>query len=65
MENFLQAFFAVDTDNSETITREELVSFMKANHFKPAFVEVRSRSLELTNVMCHVTLSLHSISNCK
>ena len=40
MENFLQAFFAVDTDNSETITRDELVAFMKVNHFKPAFVEV-------------------------
>ena len=40
MEVFLDAFFAVDADNSEAITVEELNEYMRQNDFDDEFAKV-------------------------
>lgn len=42
MEVFLESFFAIDTDNSEEITVDELRAYMNKNDFDEGFVQVES-----------------------
>ncbi|KAF5405929.1 hypothetical protein PHET_00559 [Paragonimus heterotremus] len=39
MDAFVQAFFAIDVDHSETITTEELKDYMVKNDMDPAFIK--------------------------
>ncbi|VDO90114.1 unnamed protein product [Schistosoma mattheei] len=40
MDAFIEAFFAIDQDRSETITIDELQAYMVRNDMEPAFVAV-------------------------
>ncbi|CAL8098097.1 unnamed protein product [Calicophoron daubneyi] len=39
MDAFLEAYFAIDVDHSETITTSELTNYMLKNDMDPAFIE--------------------------
>ena len=50
MEVFLESFFAIDTDNSEEITIDELRDYMNKNNFDEGFVQVRNRPIGRINM---------------
>ncbi|GAA48347.1 dynein light chain [Clonorchis sinensis] len=39
MDAFIEAFYAIDVDRSETITLDELRNYMEKNNMDPAFIE--------------------------